>query len=55
MQLKENNKKLIGIFFQKNPNIFTYDYKKIKENMKKHWKYRRISGLYFSSKQYVKN
>jgi hypothetical protein len=37
--LKENQNKINWILLSKNPNIITYDYKKIKENMKK-------SGIY---------
>jgi hypothetical protein len=33
--LKENQDKIDWRNFSKNPNIFTYDYKKIKETMKK--------------------
>ena len=32
--LKKNQDKINWFFFSQNPNIFTYDYKKMKENMK---------------------
>ena len=33
--LKENKDKIVWWIFSQNPNIFTYDYKLMKENMKK--------------------
>ena len=32
--LKENKNKIYWFQFSQNPNIFTYDYKKMKESMK---------------------
>jgi hypothetical protein len=32
--LKQNKDKIDWSYLSKNPNIFTYDYKKMKENMK---------------------
>jgi hypothetical protein len=52
--LKENQEKIIWDQFSKNPNIFTYDYKKIKENMKNSGIVEELMAFIFNPKNMSK-